>query len=323
MSIWIAALAAAALAEAPPAPKEGAEPSVAAAHVGKARRIAGTELASVVDGFMCRAPADGSAYLRPIVADKSVVAARAFDNLYYIGKRFVGAWALKTSDGIVLIDAMNNAEDAEAVIAPGLRGLGLDPADVKLIIVTHGHYDHFGGADWFRQKYGSRILMSAADWDYANDPAESAKLGIPFVKPPARDLVGRDGEELKRGDTIIRLVETPGHTPGTLSLVFTVRDGGKRLWVSQWGGTAMPKTSSGLAQYQSSFGKFWKAARKAGAVSGISSHPFVDDTLGRLAAVRPGQTNPFVGRGDLYTRFMQVHEECIAAQAARYKAWGW
>jgi metallo-beta-lactamase class B len=318
MYLWMAALA---LAQT--APTEGPEPAAAAAHVANAHRIAGSDLAPVADGYMCRGPAAGGAYLGPIVKNPAIVSGRAFDNLYYVGKSWVGAWALVTGDGIVLIDAMNNADEAETIIAPELRKLGLDPAQVKLIIVTHGHYDHFGGADWFSQKYGTRIMMSTTDWAYAADPENSRKLGIPFVAPPARDLIAEDGAELVRGDTKIRIVETPGHTPGTISLLFQVKDRDKTRWVSQWGGTAMPRTSAGLSEYHGSFHKFRDAANAVGAVSGISAHPFVDDTLGRLQRVKPGKPSPFVGKPGSYDRFMQVHEECILAMSARYQAWGW
>src|ERR1044071_541973 len=67
-----------------------------------------------------------------------------FDNLYYVGKTDVGAWILKTSDGLVLFDTLNNPEEASNIIEPGMRKLGLDPAQVKLVVLTHSHNDHTG-----------------------------------------------------------------------------------------------------------------------------------------------------------------------------------
>lgn len=304
------------------AQSEGPEPVAAKEHVDNALRVAGTEFAQVANGYLCRSPKNAAEFLKPIAMDQAVIAQKAFDNLYYIGKKFVGVWALETGDGIILFDAMNTPDEAETIIAPKMRELGLDPADVRLIIVTHGHYDHFGGAPYFQEKYRTRVMMSDADWKYAADPEESAKLGIPFIAPPPRDLVAADGQVVTRGNTTIQFVITPGHTPGTISPIFTVQDNGLSRTIALWGGTAMPKTSTGLGQYHGSYHKFWNAADDAGAVSAISTHPFVDDTLGRLEKMGGGR-NPFLAGAADFNRFMQVQEECILAQSARYQAWGW
>jgi len=67
---------------------------------------------------------------------------QGFDNLYFVGADWVSAWAIKTSDGIILIDALNIQAEAAALIEGGMRKLGLDPAQIKYVIVTHGHGDH-------------------------------------------------------------------------------------------------------------------------------------------------------------------------------------
>src|ERR1019366_264438 len=91
---------------------------------------------------------------------------QVFDNLYYIGNKTLGAWAIKTSDGVILINAMHTKE-VESVLVPGLHKLGLDPAQVKFVVVTHADGDSYGGAKYFQDKYVAQVIMSAADWDYA------------------------------------------------------------------------------------------------------------------------------------------------------------
>src|SRR6202789_3747084 len=63
---------------------------------------------------------------------------KAFDNLYFVGSRWVSAWALVTDAGIILIDTMDNDQEAEQLIEGGMRTLGLDPADIRIILDTHG-----------------------------------------------------------------------------------------------------------------------------------------------------------------------------------------
>ena len=85
-----------------------------------------------------------------------------FDDFYYVGRTDVGAWVLKTSAGLVLFDTLNNPEEAANIVVPGMRKLGLDPDQIKLVVLTHSHNDHSGGMPYFRAK-GVRVMISEAD----------------------------------------------------------------------------------------------------------------------------------------------------------------
>src|SRR4026209_1091452 len=102
-----------------------------------------------------RAPARETWYAEP---------ARVFDNLYFVGGKVHSAWALTTSEGIILIDTIF-PYNSEELIVGGLRKLGLDPTTIKYVIVTHGHGDHIGGAEMLQTRYGARIVMGGPDWD--------------------------------------------------------------------------------------------------------------------------------------------------------------
>ncbi|MBB4396304.1 MBL fold metallo-hydrolase [Bradyrhizobium sp. ERR14] len=118
---------------------------------------------------------------------------RAFHNFYFVGSKWVSTWAITTSDGIILIDAMDNEEEAERIVEGGLKTLGLDPARVKTIIVTHGHGDHYGGANYFVQKYKSRIV-SDIDWTMMETKLE---FDTPlWGRPPKRDVSVVDGDKV-------------------------------------------------------------------------------------------------------------------------------
>jgi metallo-beta-lactamase class B len=140
--------------------------------------------------------------------------ARLFDNLYYVGKTDVGAWIIETSDGLALIDTLNNVEEAEQIIIPGMRSLGLDPDQLKVVLVTHFHNDHAGGAAYFRER-GIRVMLSEIDWG-------------PLGGAPDADSIAHDGQTLMLGDTPITFVLTPGHTPGAISMIFPVHENGEQ-----------------------------------------------------------------------------------------------
>jgi metallo-beta-lactamase class B len=71
-----------------------------------------------------------------MIDHSAVPATKLFDNFYYVGVNSVGSYALKTSAGIILFDALNNAKEAETVIVPGMKAVGLNPADIKYVVIT-------------------------------------------------------------------------------------------------------------------------------------------------------------------------------------------
>lgn len=241
---------------------------------------------------VCPAP-PGSAAPAAETAPLAVGAAQVFDNFYFLGTRSSSAWALTTSEGIILIEAMF-AGDVEEVVDGGLRSLGLDPADIKYVLVTHAHNDHFGGAAHLQEAYGAKVVMSHADWYYLTtwpQRGEPAPL-------PKRDLTVLDGDALTLGDATVQIVATPGHTPGTISLLFTVRDGAASHRVAYWSGASMSYLSpEELEVYVRSVDRFGDLAAEAGADVLLSHHAFADGTEMRIEALQsraPGASHPFV-----------------------------
>ncbi|ADJ48964.1 beta-lactamase class B [Amycolatopsis mediterranei S699] len=230
---------------------------------------------------------------------------KIFDNLAVLGVGWVSAVAVLTSDGIILIDALTSTADAETVIVPGLRSLGADPATVKYVVVTHGHGDHFGGAQYFADNYGARVLAAPADWDHMEDAGQPGR--------PVRDLDISDGQRLTLGDTTLTLHHTPGHTPGTVSPVIPLRANGRRHTGMLWGGTKPPADIATLETYLSSVEKFRFRLRQARVDVELSNHPFCDHGLERMQQMldSPRATNPFILGTDGTQRFMNVMDAMV------------
>ena len=228
------------------------------------------------------------------------------------------AYAITTSDGIILLDSLA-ANQVEPVLLPGMRKLGLDPAKVKLVIIAHGHADHFGGSPYFQER-GAHVAMSAEDWDFiAPKPGAAAK----GPGPPKRDIALVEGRPIGLGDVEVTPVLTPGHTPGSMGFIFPVKDGGKTYIAAMFGSTmltATRPTPEQFDQYLKAIAHFRAEAVKAGVQAELQNHPLMDDFAGRLAQIqvrKPGEANPFVVGRDNYPKFLDVMSECMQAQIAR------
>lgn len=247
---------------------------------------------------------------------------KVFDNLYFLGQTEYTAWAVNTSEGIIVIDPLFDYS-VEDEVWNGLTKLGLDPKRIRYVVISHAHSDHVGGAR-FLQDRGARIVMSGADWDLlATDPGSWPKA--------KRDIVATDGQKLTLGDTTLTLHFTPGHTLGTMSTIIPVKDGGRTHTAALWGGTGFNWRNNGgrnryitperpakfwYDHYSSSARKFRDIAAKAGADVLLSNHPATDASTTKLPALsrrKAGEPHPNVIGADSVSRFLTVAEECAKA----------
>ena len=242
--------------------------------------------------------------------------AKVADNLYFVGTKIHHAWALAGSDGSIVIEALYHYAVTDEV-AGGFKKLGLDINKVKYAVMSHAHGDHDGGAAYLQDSIpGLRLLYGAADWD-AIDKLTDRPGG-----KPKRDMVATDGMKLSVGDASIQIVTTPGHTPGTLSYLFEIKDNGKPLRVAYVGGTAIPfnGTSAYYDQYIASAQKFAKAAAEYGATILLSNHTEFDNGYYKAhtaANRKTAEANPFdVGR-DGVARYFTVVQQCVTAAKLR------
>jgi metallo-beta-lactamase class B len=312
------ALAGACVAQQPPTPAKPPDPAPVAEIVSRARNAAGTEWTQAVD-FFC-----GDSARANRADDPELKPTRVFDNLYAVGRTSTVVWAITTPAGIILIDA-GYPDQLASVLLPGFRALGLDPADVKYVLLGHGHADHFGGASYFQQR-GARVVLSSADWDLIENPPPAPPGPPPTASalpPPKRDLVVVDGQPLTLGGTTVTPVLIPGHTPGALGFVFPVKDGDRTHTAALFGGSILLPgriTDEGLQQYVRSIEHFAEVTRERGVDVEIQNHPLYDGfdaKLERLARRAPGDPHPFVVGAPAYQRFLTVMAECSRAELAR------
>ena len=232
-----------------------------------------------------------------------------FDNLFYVGKTDVGAWVLKTSGGLVLFDTLNNPEEAANIVVPGMRKLGLDPDQIKLVVLTHSHNDHSGGMPYFRAK-GLRVMVSEADWG-------------PLGGAPNADSVVHDGQIVTFGETSITFLLIPGHTPGTIAAMFPVFDRGQRHvallvgGIGPTGGVDMHRTVINSIAHLSA------AAKQADVDVVIDPHEAIIDSAAWGYIMHPEERktnqNDLIVGAERFQRFTQMLSTCMQARVVMYQ----
>ena len=295
-------------------------------HMIKARNAAGTDFTDVL-ARLCVAPPPiptttverAPSGRAPVIPARDIwyaEPAKVFDNLYFVGSKIHNAWALTSNEGIIILDTIFTYNSEEEIIG-GLKKLGLDPAKIKYVIISHAHGDHVGGAKLLQDRYGAKVVMGAPDWD----SIEKSKNGYPEGKPK-KDIVADDGQKITVGDASVTIVTTPGHTPGTLSMIFQVKDNGKPLTVAYSGGTAFnfPSTVPNFDIYIRSQQKMAAAAAAANATVLMSNHTEFDGAMYKIKLLqlrKPGEPHPFEVGKDAIARYFTTTGEC--AEAAKLK----
>jgi metallo-beta-lactamase class B len=248
---------------------------------------------------------------------------KAFDNVYYVGPGYVSVWLLQTSDGLILFDAAE--EPYVEHILSGIRSFGLDPADIKYIIISHGHLDHFGGVAHIQDISGARVAAMPEDWDMIEAAAtRPGRNNGPSPRVPKRDIELRQNQTIVLGETTLTIHQTPGHTPGVTSAEFYVYDNGTPHRAIFVGGSGARNNAYEDAVYTSRLFTAMEGMEVAFLNHGwLGESTFPNGSIFEraeaLANRQPGEPNPFVDPASWnqwVSQGLERAEEGLAAQQA-------
>lgn len=249
-------------------------------------------------------------------------------NVYFVGNTWCSSHLIDTGDGLILLDTPCLPE--LAYLLDNIWRLGFDPRQIKYILVSHAHMDHYGAVRALVHLTGAKTLMGEVDAaDMAAHPErfermnrEAGRYNESFLP----DITLKDGDVVELGNTRIRCVLTPGHTVGVMSHFWETEENGTTYRVGIYGGAGFVTLSEdrlkecGLTKemrkiFSESIDKVWE--EKVDVMLG--NHPFHNDTYEKRERVLHGEKGAFIDPGewqrflaelrDRYTEFLALSPE--------------
>lgn len=228
---------------------------------------------------------------------------RIFGNVWYVGDSWVCVHLIDTGDGLLLLDGGNIG--ATAMLVNAIWEAGFNPADVRWMVLSHGHLDHIGGAVFFRKMFGTKIYLGEPDArNYREHPElslvqDSGSLGHDVFEV---DHEITDGETIRFGNTEIQFFLVPGHTDGVISAFFDVADGERTLRAGYYGGFGFNTLQKsylddiGDTEYEmrKTYLKSLEKVRNQHVDLFLGNHCVNNDTLGRAQRLRAGDKDAFI-----------------------------
>lgn len=260
-------------------------------------------------------PARLDAWLKDPVRQKRAPY-QVFDNIWQVGLTWVSSWAVSTEEGWVLIDTTH--EPFVDFLLENLKTVGIPPESVRLVLMTHGHFDHVGGYHRLKPLLkNARFAMTERGWAEAARYA-AASQGTPsaWIMPEGKDLVVRDGEALICGGSRFTVLETPGHTWGTASYMYEARRG-NRCWNAVTVGGQGLNAIEGPEQVRAYIESMKRLGEeRLGIAVDLTAHPFstgLTEQIPAIQALKPSDPHPLVNRAAYLARL----DRLIAGASAR------
>ena len=225
------------------------------------------------------------------------------DSLYYVGNRDVSCHLIKTSRGVVLIDTA--FAETTYLLTESIRSVGVNPADIKLMLHAHGHVDHCGATRRIKELSGATVTMGENDIETVEKgtPLTCAEhiYGIDIFETFKVDRPLKHLDSIDMGDTVIQCHHTPGHTPGVMTYTLEVEVDGSSFTVGLFGGPGLwtlqdsHREAQGYPENRQDFAKSLDYLETLDVDIWLGAHPAQNNTFGKFKRMRKGEKpNSFI-----------------------------
>jgi metallo-beta-lactamase class B len=251
---------------------------------------------------------------------------RVMGNVYYVGSRGLASYLITTSEGDILINS--SLENSVPLIRASVEKLGFRFKDIKILLISHAHWDHCAGSARLIKLTGAKYMVMGADvpvvesggksdFQYGNDK----NMRYPAAKV---DRVLHDGDVVRLGDTELVAHLTPGHTRGCTTWTMTAREGNRTYNVVIVGS---PNVNAGYrlvhnAKYPGiaqDYERTFRVLRSLPCDVFLGAHGSYYDMEAKYGGMKTGGPNPFIDPQG-YKSYVAEREQAFRAELARQSA---
>lgn len=248
---------------------------------------------------------------------------RVVGNVYYVGSRELASYLITTLQGHILINS--NLESSPPLIQSAVEKLGFKFSDVKILLISHAHWDHDAGSALVKQMTGAKYMVMDGDVDVVESGGKTdfqyGNSTSTQYRPAKVDRVLHDGDEVRLGDIVLTAHLTPGHTKGCTTWTLKVRDGGKDYNVVVVGSpnvnpgyklvnnTAYPKIAS---DYEKTF----RVLKWLPCDIFLGAHGGYYDMEAKYARMKTTTSNPFIDPAG-YAAYLSEREQTFRKELER------
>lgn len=250
---------------------------------------------------------------------------RIAGNLYYVGSKGLASYLITTPDGHILINS--DMEANVPLIRSSVESLGFKFSDIKILLISHAHYDHNAASDTIKKLTGAQYMVmegdvsvvesgGKTDFQYGND--------VSTHYPPTKvDRVLHDGDEVKLGNTVLTARLTPGHTKGCTTWTMKVDDGAKMRDVVIIGS---PNVNPGYKLVNNKlypaiakdFARNFEVLKSLSCDYFLGAHGSYYDLESKYARLKAGDANAFIDP-EGYKRYVAEREQAFRRELAKQK----
>jgi metallo-beta-lactamase class B len=247
-------------------------------------------------------------------------------NLYYVGSRGLASYLITTTEGHILINS--DLEENVPLIRASVEKLGFKFNDIKILLISHAHWDHNAASDTIKKLTGAKYMVMEADvsavesggktdFQYANDPSS-------LYKPTKVDRVLHDGDEVRLGGAVLTAHLTPGHTKGCTTWAMKVQEAGKTYNAVIIGS---PNVNPGYRlvnnakypQIAADYEKMFRVLKSLPCDIFLGAHGIYYDLEKKYARLKEGNLAAFVDP-EGYTNFVASKEQEFKSELAKQRA---
>jgi metallo-beta-lactamase class B len=251
---------------------------------------------------------------------------RIAGELYYVGSKGLASYLIATPQGHIMINC--GLEANVPMIRASVERLGFKFSDVKILLISHAHWDHCGGGALFKQLTGAEYLVmepdvpvvesgGRADFHYGTFPPAQ-------FSPTKVDRVLHDGDEVRLGDALLVAHLTPGHTPGCTTWTMSLPAGDRHYDVVIVGSPNVnegyklvdnPRYPRIAADYERTF----RVLKGLPCDLFLGAHGNYFGMLAKYAQMLSGAQSPFVDPVG-YQKYVAQTEEAFRRELAKQEA---